>query len=330
MRDILKGYRIFDIDARKSRSPDFYKKMLADRAAIMEKFASSIKEPADFACLLCGKKRKKEHLHLNEYRLYECLACGLVSPNVDLTVAGGHDVYDDPEVIRRTTREIIGTYDYRKLKLAPERLEYVLSKTGLKRADVRLLDVGCGPGYFLSYLKDKKIRSKGLELADFLVEVCLKQGLNVSATELAMEKPRSYNVLTLFDVLEHLTDPISFFTDANRALEKGGYVLAYTPNIHSLAFRLMGERENVLYPFQHVGFYDPASVAYLAGQTGFKIHSIEYFGLDMMDYFCMKSYDDGYAYLEKLHEVIPLLQAVIDKQDISNHMRILFKKTKNV
>lgn len=330
MRDIFKGYKMFDIDARKSRSRDFYKMLLADRAHTMKKFAACNKKPAAFVCLLCGSKRKKEYIRSGDYRAYECLTCGLVSPNIDMTIAGGHEVYDNPENIRRTTREIIDTYEYRKMKLAPERLAYLLEKTGLKKKDLVLLDVGCGPGYFLSYLKDKRVRSKGLELTAFLVEVCLKQGLLVAATELSAEKPHSYTALTLFDVLEHLTDPISFFIDANRSLKKGGYILAYAPHIHSFAYMLMGERQNTLYPFQHVGFYDPVSAAYLAKKTGFKIHTIEYFGLDVLDYFCMKSYDDGYDYLTKLHEAIPLLQAVIDRQNISNHMRIIFKKISDV
>lgn len=325
MRDILEGYRIFAIDPKKSRSKDFYKNVLAYRERMMQKFAHTIKKPDEFVCLLCGGKKKKLFLAYQKYELFECLQCGLVSPNISMH-AVNHALYDDTQNAERITKEILASYQYRKETHAPERLKYLMEKTGISSNEINLLDVGCGPGYFLSYLKDNKIRSKGLEITDFLIDICRTQGLNVAATDLAAEKPGAYNVLTLFDVLEHLGNPLMFFKDANRALEKGGYVMAYLPNIHSLAYQLQGIRQNTLYPFEHVGFYDESSLNYLAGETGFQVKSIEYYGLDLMDYFCMKSYDDGCDYLGKFSEAIPLLQAVIDRQGISNHMRVIFKK----
>lgn len=329
MRDILKDYKIFAIDPKKSRSKDFYKNVMTYRAHMMKKFGGLIQKPSKFVCLLCGRKRKMPFLAYGKYELFECAHCGLVSPNIHIN-ATDHTVYDDAENAERITKEILVSYQYRKETHAPERLKYLLEKTGLSPNNLNLLDVGCGPGYFISYLKDKKIQNKGLEVTDFLVNICRKQGLNVEATNLADEKPNAYNVLTLFDVLEHLGDPRAFFTDANRALKKGGYVMAYLPNIHSFAYRLQRERQNTLYPFEHVGFYDASSLKYLTEETGFQVTSIEYYGLDIMDYFCMKSYDDGYDYLAKFAEAIPLLQAVIDKQNISNHMRVFLKKTASV
>ena len=330
MRNIFQDYRMFAIDPKKSRSKDFYKNMLQYRAHVMKKFAGAIKKPSQFVCLLCESKKGEKFLALGKYKLYECPRCALVSPNIDFSKAGGSEMYDDPKNIKDTTREIVATYGYRKKVHAPERLAYLLEKTGLQKKDITLLDVGCGPGYFLSYLKDQKIKSKGLELTEFLVHICRKHGLNVTSTELSKEKPGSYSALTLFDVLEHLTDPVAFFTDANRALKVGGYIMAYSPNIHSLAFILMGSRQNTLYPYQHTAFFDRQSLEYLAKKTGFTLHSLEFYGLDVMDYLCMKQYDDKYDYFDKLREAVPLLQAVIDKQGLGNHLRVIFKKTKNV
>lgn len=329
MRDILKNYKIFAIDAKKSRSGDFYKNMLEYRAHVMKKFAVAIKKPSGFTCLLCGSKNKTPFLALVKYQLFECNRCKLVSPNIDFARAGGNELYDDPATVTRTIREIVGTYEYRKKKLAPERLAYIMEKTGLRSERINLLDVGCGPGYFISYLGDKGITYKGLELADFLIDICRSKKLNVADTDLVDEKPNTYTVETLFDVLEHVPEPVKLFTTLNDKLKQGGFVVAYTPHIHSLAFRLQGARQNTLYPFQHVAFYDPTSLAYLAKHTGFEVTSVDYYGLDITDYFSMKQYDDRYDYLGKLSEVIPLMQAIVDKQGLSNHMRIVFKKIKN-
>lgn len=330
MKDILKGYKIFAIDPKKSRSKDFYNNMLEYRTHVMKKFARAVKKQEAFVCPLCGSKNKTAFLALGKYQLFECTRCKLVSPNINFALPGIGDLYDDRANIKDTMREIVDTYEYRKKTLAPERLAYILEKTGLRASQVKLLDVGCGPGYFLSYLKDKHIAYKGLELTDFLVELCRKKKLNVSATDLAEEKSNSYTVATLFDVLEHIADPVPFFKTLNNKIKKSGFVVAYSPHIHSLAYQLQGARQNTLYPYQHVAFYDPVSLAYLAKRTGFEVISIEYYGLDIMDYFCMKQYDDKYDYLGKLREFIPLMQAVVDKEGVSNHMRIVFKKIKHV
>ncbi|MBI2064464.1 MAG: class I SAM-dependent methyltransferase [Candidatus Yanofskybacteria bacterium] len=329
MRNILRDYKIFDIDPTRSRSKDFYKNMLDYRDHTMKQYHPAIKR-AGFKCLLCGKSRAKEFLEYENYKLFDCLSCGLVSPNIDLEKLKSLEIYDDPAYIKDATREILDTYNYRKGQYAPERLNYILQKTKLSPNKIKLLDLGCGPGYFLSYLKNKKIKYKGLELANFLVKICKQKNLNVEGSDLRKEVSQSYNVITMFDVLEHLTDPVGLFKDLNNKIVKGGYVLAYTPNIHSLAYSLMKERQNTLYPFQHLAFFDNKSLNYLAKKTGFKVFSIDYFGLDVADYLYMKAYDDAHDYLEKLKDFIPTMQAVIDKQNLSNHMRIIFKKIKNV
>ncbi len=300
--------------------------MLEYREHTMQKFAGAIKKPAGFVCPLCQKKRKQLFLEYRDYQLFECLTCGLVSANVDFTMLGNTEVYDDPAYIKDTTREILDTFEYRKKTYAPERLRYILSKIKIPQRDINLLDVGCGPGYFLSHLKDQKIKSKGLELAQFLVDICQKKKLNVTNTDLADEPKDHYNVITFFDVLEHLTDPIAFFKLVHQATTPNGYAVAYTPNIHSIAYRLMEADQNTLLPFQHLCFFDTASLTYLAKQSGFEVFSIDYFGLDIMDYFAMREAKDNQDYFTPLKKFIPTIQALIDKQHLSNHMRIIFKK----
>lgn len=327
MRDILKDYKIFNIDPKQSRSSDFYQNMLEYREKVMDQFKDAIKKGEDFVCPLCRQRQGQQYLRLNDYVLYECQNCSLVSPNIDFDKLGEAEVYDDEAYIKDTTREILETYEYRKKTLAPERLNYILEKIpDLTKDNIKLLDVGCGPGYFLSYLKDQEISYKGLELADWLVKTCLERGLNVEPADLAAEPTASYNIIALFDVLEHLKDPISLFKTLNDKLTMSGYVLAYTPNIHSLAYYLMKEQQNTLYPYQHLCFFDPKSLEFLAQATGFQVYSIDYYGLDVMDYFCYKQHEDNFDYLEKLRVFIQVMQAVIDKQNLSNHMRVIFKK----
>ncbi|MFH1523276.1 MAG: class I SAM-dependent methyltransferase [Patescibacteria group bacterium] len=326
MRDILKGYKIFNIDPKKSRDNNFYKNALEYRRYIMGLFTNAVRKPNEFKCILCGGKEGFEFLKYKDYFLFECQTCGMVSPNVNLELVDEKKVYDSDTALEDVKNDVINNYEYRKKIYATERLNYILEKIKIPKNEINLLDVGCGPGYFLDHLQDKGIKYKGLELADFLVDICREKKLNVAKSDLENEPNNHYNIITLFDVLEHLRDPIKMFKMLNEKLVSGGFVLAYTPNIHSLSFVLQEGRQNNIYPFIHLCFFDKKSLDYLAVKTGFEVYSIDYYGLDVVDYLSMKVYDDNYDYLEKLKDFIPLMQAVIDKQKISSHQRIVFKK----
>lgn len=327
MRNILEKLKIFNINPSKLRTKNWYENTFLYHEYCLNKFSNIIKKPNQFACPLCGGERKKKFLARGKYLLFDCLKCSLVSANVNVDKFDTQEAYDSKESGENTKRNILSTYNYRKKTYAVERLNYLLEKIKLHESKLKLLDVGCGSGYFIDHLKDKKIKYKGLELSNFLIDICRKKKLNVSNTDVSQEPNNYYNVVTMFDVLEHLVDPISFLKKLNQKIVRGGYILAYTPNIHSVAFLLMKEKQNLLSPFQHLCFYDKESLNFLAQKTGFNVHSIDYYGLDLTDYFLMKQYEDGFDYLSKISESIPILQAIIDKQKLSNHMRVIFKKS---
>ncbi|KKQ57702.1 MAG: Methyltransferase type 12 [Parcubacteria group bacterium GW2011_GWA2_38_13] len=326
MRNILKEYKIFDIDPKRLRSKKFYKNMLELHEKLMVKFKSAIKPNEQFVCLLCQSDQKKLFLEYRGYSLFECSRCGLVSPNIDFQKVKDQDIYEDEAYYLDTRREILDTYEYRKNTYAPERLKYILEKTKLDVNQINLLDVGCGPGYFIEHLKSMGIKYKGLELTDYLVTICNERSLSVAKTELKDEPDGAYNVITMYDVLEHVSNPLTLFRDLHKKLADTGFVVAYSPHIHSIAFYLLKEKQNTLYPFQHIAFYDAKSLQYVAEKTGFKVHSINFFGLDVIDYFCYRMYADNCDYLEKFKEFMPVMQAIIDKMNLSNHIRVIFKK----
>ena len=326
MKDIFSDLKVFDIDPSKLRSSSFYTDLVRERDEFWEKRKRLNKKDSDACCNLCKSKNSKEFMEYKEYKLFECLDCSCIYANIDITDNYEEIIYDNNFYKENNKREILDTYDYRKNLFAKERLEYIIDKCNFDIKSNNLLDLGCGYGYFLKYLSEHKIDSVGLELTDFFVEVCQEKGLNVKKTFLEDELDNSYNVITMFDVLEHLSDPLSFFKTANKKLKTGGHILAYTPNIHSFAFYFQKGKQNLLLPYEHLSFYDTNSLHYLAKNSGFEIVSIEYFGLDIVDYLSMKEYEDGINYNKNLAEIIPYLQAIIDDKKLSNHLRVVLKK----
>ena len=325
IRNIFKNYKLFDINPAFLRSKDFYHNLISERKSYWKERKVLIKHDDDAQCMLCGSRNNHVYLDHYGYKLFQCESCNAIFANLEFGKQYIKLVYDNSAYKENVKREILNTYQYRKEKFGKERLEYIEDVCDFSSNKI-LLDLGCGPGYFLKYLDELNIKYKGLELTQYLVDICKDLGLNVSSSALIEEEDFKYDVITMFDVLEHLDKPVDFFKIANKKLKQNGRILAYTPNIHSFAFFFQGGDQNLLSPYEHVLFYDKNSLEYLAKKTGFIVERIEYFGLDLIDYFSMKGDQDGIDYNERLSEVIPYIQGLIDKQEISNHMRVVFKK----
>ena len=95
-----------------------------------------------------------------------------------------------------------------------------------------------------------------------------------------------------------------------------------------MGYALMGSDQNTLLPFEHLCFFNQKSLDYLAKKTGFKIISLETYGLDVTDYLLFREFKDKINYTSKLKEFISLTQSLIDKSNLSNHFRVTFKKIK--
>lgn len=327
MRDIFGGLKLFDIDLYKLRSRNFHADMIRDREKVFADFAGCLRDERDFICPLCGGREKLAYLTWRDYSLYECMDCGAASPNVDPSKISSLGLHSSPIMEEDVKREILATYDYRKRTFAAERMSYLRNLIpGFGESADEVLDLGCGPGYFLSYLQDQGIRGRGLEVNPFCVLFCSETGLNVADGRLEDEPDETYSLITMFDVIEHLDKPVEFFRTARQKLRPGGYLLAYTPNLHSMSTHLMGGEHNMLAVFNHLCFYDSRSLNYLSQQTGFEVTRCDYYGLDVMDYLAMKEADENYPYFEHLQPMVAPLQALVDAHGLGNSMRILFRK----
>lgn len=94
--------------------------------------------------------------------------------------------------------------------------------------DPDLVDIGCGDGFFLSLVKGT--RKRGLELNPDAVRRAVARGLNVREGLLPVLPDASADVLTLFQVLEHVEKPVEVLSDAARVLRPGGRLFVAVPN----------------------------------------------------------------------------------------------------
>jgi len=136
----------------------------------------------------------------------------------------------------------------------------------------RLLDVGCYVGIFLEIAERHGWEAYGVEPSRWAAEEARCRGLQVfngtlSHADLA---PNSFDVVTLWDVIEHLTDPKGDLQRVNRLLRPGGVVCIHTIDIGSLLPRLLGPRWPWLMEM-HLYYFSRRTMAQLLEANGFQV-----------------------------------------------------------
>ena len=123
----------------------------------------------------------------------------------------------------------------------------------------RLLDVGCASGIFLNCAAEAGWNVVGVEPAAVLCkkaqQLLADRGQVYCSPLQDVDLPSaSFDVVTLWDVLEHVTDPVSFVKRCAGLLRPSGYLFANVPNIDSLQARLLGGKWPLLLP-EHLNYF---------------------------------------------------------------------------
>lgn len=145
---------------------------------------------------------------------------------------------------------------------------------GCKKEEMRLLDVGCSSGAFLYTAREMGVRGVGVEPSPEAAKAARDAGLDVHQgfLEEAPLAPGSFDVITLFEVVEHLREPLPLLRACHRLLRSGGVLFLKTGNTLSWTVRIQKGKWHyfdVQKHGGHVSFFNSGSVASLAQKTGF-------------------------------------------------------------
>jgi SAM-dependent methyltransferase len=214
--------------------------------------------PIDFAA---RKAPTRQH-----FRVMECLGCGLVysDPILPHEVIGQY--YRDSRFIREAQLHNM-LHDYR------EQLRRALPL--LPRRE-RLLEVGCGDGFFLRAALDLGFSDVwGVEPGRDAVrqaEPSVRSRIVNAPFSADLFPAESFDIVCAFQVLDHLLDPNAVLRGAHRLLRPGGLLLLLNHNIRSWLPRLLRER-CPMYDVEHIYLFDPRTVSLLLRNNGFAVES---------------------------------------------------------
>jgi 2-polyprenyl-3-methyl-5-hydroxy-6-metoxy-1,4-benzoquinol methylase len=178
-------------------------------------------------------------------------------------------------------------YGYRRggAKTITRILGKILYLFPLRRADVdatarwldavpggRLLDVGCGSGEWLASMSDLGWTVEGVDFDEQAVEAARRRGVKAVHGTLEEQQfaARSFDVVTVNHVIEHVPDPCSLLRECRRLLKPGGRLVVATPNCKSLGHSLFKESWRGLEPPRHLQILSPLAMSRYLSEAGFK------------------------------------------------------------
>ncbi|UCH96448.1 MAG: class I SAM-dependent methyltransferase [Candidatus Aminicenantes bacterium] len=143
---------------------------------------------------------------------------------------------------------------------------------GITPPTLRLLDIGAASGIFLELARQQGYQIQGIEPSEFLVKEAEKH-YNIQLFKGTVEEyktNKTFSIITLLDIIEHLVEPDTFMTTVDSLIEKSGILVVVTPDINSLAARIMGKRW-WHYRIAHINFFNLQSLQYLLEKHGYEI-----------------------------------------------------------
>lgn len=222
-------------------------------------------------CILCGSPRLVPLSRYQRAHLVRCEDCSMVFaariPTEDELARHYHDyghAWCDSSITRHRYRELLVGFEP-------------------NRSTNRILDFGCGAGFFLEEARAHGWEAYGTEYSGFALEVARSKQLEVVAAPIGSDTFAEgfFDVVTAFEVFEHVRDPRDKVDLIAHLLRSGGLLYCTTPNFNALTRRVLGPRWNVIdYP-EHLCYFTPRTLRRCLTGIGLVAESIRSTGVSL-------------------------------------------------
>lgn len=224
----------------------------------------------------CTSELATTDIMMPEGPLLKCTACGqLLSQCSEDGYWKSMEEFNDPRGTLPNERSI-----KRRLRRSKKFLDGVSALLGKPPAAVRILDVGCSSGAFVSAGVQLGYRAEGVEPAAKAATTAQAAGLTVRQGMLheVGYADGEFDAVALLEVIEHLKEPLSLLKECHRVLRPGGILVIGTANAASWTASAFGAHWDYLSIAKHGGhisFYSPDSLENLAKQAGFTMAALK-------------------------------------------------------
>jgi SAM-dependent methyltransferase len=217
-------------------------------------------------CPLCCKKESSPYASWSDFSVLQCHACGFRF--VDTTDAkyprDAQYVYDEPgdSCINPNQPHI-----QRRLK----------DIVRFKKPPASALDIGCGKGEVSIALSREGFDCAGLDMKERLITNLKRDASNVrwicASIDDMINSYEKFDLITLYHVLEHVSNPAKFLKDVLRLANRGALLVLEVPNVGGLGARWKGPRWHY-YKVDHVSYFRASDLCGLLSSLGLHILAV--------------------------------------------------------
>lgn len=284
-------------------------------------------------CVSCGSQSWMRFLKVGGFVIEECQVCRLGRTRITRKDKEKVDekFYGDEYRAFYTdqkTRAFLKKRFRKRIKRALPHLEGV----------EKVLDVGCSYGHFLEVAKDFGWDVVGLEPNMYIYKHLLqgKEGIRIINSTLRKTSfEKKHDLVTYWDVLEHIQDPDRELCVVHKLLRSQGYLIVQCPNKASWGVRLSGSKWGWWSPPDHIYHFTPGSLRRLVEKSGFSILFIETYNDEeeilrgIFNRLSLQSSPRAAAYVDLMHQMVqrigyPLLYPIRKMEEKSGNSGLIF------
>lgn len=217
--------------------------------------------PEDFSPAVFSARRLPDRIH---YRMVRCSGCGLVRS----------DPVGDLDLVAKLYQQSTFDYTTEVENLAGTYGSYLarLDRHGVDRGSI--LEIGCGNGFFLTQARAQGYREvAGVEPSEAAIQSApagIRAGIRCAMMGPGLFPENSFDVICLFQVLDHIFQPLELLETCHSILKPNGFLLCLNHNVESLSARLMKDRSPII-DIEHTYLYSLATMGKLAAAAGFAV-----------------------------------------------------------
>ena len=233
-------------------------------------------------CQLCGSDVGAEMFEDPPYRVIRCSECSLVYVTPRHDDEGLHELYGGEYWNSKSpkTRGYASYAEEEPLYLRTFRRRLRLVKRHIPAGRLRVLDIGCAAGFFLQVMREEGHEVRGVEPSAEIAAHAIKRlgaesvyvgRLEALPTGHSGFDAGSFDLVTLWDVVEHVPNPQALLREVHRLLEPNGVLVLETQNVDSRFAGLLGSRWQHFKHEEHLYHFNPTTIHRLLSDTDFQV-----------------------------------------------------------
>lgn len=226
----------------------------------------------EYPCPLCADNKTKPVVNKSGFTIVQCCKCSFVYVNPRIKNNQLQDIYKH-NYFRNKSYGYVGYQQEKRLRIKNFERWLGMAQTFLAAGKpVNALDVGCAAGYCLEVMKSKGWNAEGLELDEEMYLNLKREGHTVYKCQIEkFESVHKYQVITLFDVIEHIPDIDSALKELYNLVDQDGIIIIVTPDFNSLQRKIFRKKWFQYKPIEHIQYFTKNSLEVFARRNNLKM-----------------------------------------------------------